>query len=161
MDKGRIFLSALILRGKLSNKDSGKILIFYASLKSLSDFHLSRITFGDGILESSHYLRSLFKFRHNVYPHPMHICKKERHIVAGCHESFCLLELLKFQLLLCRGVPLFEASFSCQCFVQDGEWAFGTAQWWGRVHLDSNDRLEFTSLASRFGRNLWIYYRCI
>lgn len=45
----------------------------------------------------------------------------ERHIVAGCQQRSCLLEPLKLQPLLCRGVPLFEASFSCQCFVQDGE----------------------------------------
>lgn len=60
------------------------------------------------------------------------------------------LEALKFQLLLCRCVPLFEASFSCQCFVQDGEEVFGTAQYRGRVHLGLNDRLELTSVASRF-----------
>lgn len=42
-----------------------------------------------------------------------------------------------------------------------GERAFGTAQWWGGVHLDSNDRLKFTSVGSRFVRNLWIDCRCI
>lgn len=91
----------------------------------------------------------------------MHICRKERHSVAESHESSALLEPLKFQPLLCRGVPLFEASFSCQCFVQDGERAFGTAQWRGRVRLHSNDQLEITSVASHFGRNLWMNYHCI
>lgn len=111
---------------------------------------------GEGYFSGRIDLYSLFKFMHYIYLSFIlsAYAKKERQSVAGCHESPCLSEPLKFQPLLCRGVPLFEASFSCQCFVQDGEWAFGMAQWWGRVHLGSNDRLECTSAASEvtYGR---------
>lgn len=147
--------------------DECEILQFYASLNRFETFVCQRknpFNLGEGILQWLHWwLYSLFKFLHYIYPSFIlsAYAKQERQSVAGCHESPCLLEPLKFQPLLCRGVPLFEASFSCQCFVQNGEWAFGMAQWWERVHLGSNDRLECTSAASRFWNNLWTDWRCI
>lgn len=153
VDKGRFT--------PLSNNDNGGIFNFFASLKCLSDFHvpmekkkLGMVFLHDAFICIVH-LNSDITFSLILFMYA------KRQIVVGCHVRSCLLEPLKFQPLLCRGIPLFEASFPCQCFVQDGEWALGTAQWCGRVHLDSNDRLKFTSVASRFGRNLWIYYCCI
>lgn len=101
MDKGRFT--------PVSNNGNGGIFNFFASLKSLSDFHVSmEKKIRDGILAWWLSLHRSFKFRYHVF-------------VVGCHVSSCLLEPLKFQPLLCRGIPLFEASFLCQCFVQDGE----------------------------------------
>lgn len=135
-------------------KTGVKYYFFYASVKSASSFHASKteICHDWGVYSwVAAWLRNWIELNSGIIftlP-PVHICSRYMymHSVAGCHQSPCLLEPLKFQPLLCRGVPLFEASFSCQCFVEDGERAFWTAHWWGRVHLDSNGRLGFTSIA--------------
>lgn len=153
VDKGRFT--------PLSNNDNGGIVNFFCQFKI--SFRISCIhgkKFRDGILAWWLYLHRS-DINSDITFSIILFMYAKRQIVVGCHVSSCLLEPLKFQPLLCRGIPLFEASFPCQCFVQDGEWAFGTVQWCGRVHLDSNDRLKSTSVASRFGRNLWIYYCCI
>lgn len=160
MDKGlaEVFFPLLRQGGNIAVLGQFKIGLRLSRVKEKKSFQTWRRYTSVVTLIYIVYLNSYIMFTHpSSYP-PM---QKRQGSVARCHESPCLLEPLKFQPLLCRGVPLFEASFSCQCFVQDGEQAFGMAQWWGRVHLGSNDRLKCTSAASRFWSNLWTDSCCI